>query len=73
MIVFIEEQLGELFTEDRSLREGLQQHMLPAFRRIEEGSTIRNPLLAQIKKDYELLFTLVGKGVNAIIARIGSD
>ncbi|WP_269431289.1 BglG family transcription antiterminator [Paenibacillus algorifonticola] len=70
LIAFMEEQLGEPFTEDRSLREGLQQHMLPAFRRIEEGSMIRNPLLAQIKKDYELLFTLIRKGVNAIVSTI---
>ncbi|WP_338552090.1 BglG family transcription antiterminator [Paenibacillus sp. KS-LC4] len=70
LIAFMEQQLGEPFTEDRSLREGLQQHMLPAFRRIEEGSLIRNPLLAQIKKDYELLFTLIRKGVNEIISTI---
>ncbi|MCK8488570.1 BglG family transcription antiterminator [Paenibacillus sp. MBLB2552] len=55
---------GIPFQEDRLLRSGLLEHMGPAFKRIREGSRIRNPLLSAIRKDYEELFGIVREAMN---------
>lgn len=55
---------GVPFQEDRLLRSGLLEHMGPAFKRIREGSRIRNPLLGAIRKDYEELFGIVREAMN---------
>ncbi|UPK42806.1 BglG family transcription antiterminator [Paenibacillus pabuli] len=44
------------FHEDRLLREGLIAHMEPVLERMDGRQIIRNPLLQQIRKDYESLF-----------------
>lgn len=54
---------GLPFQSDRSLREGLLEHMDPAFKRLREGTRIRNPLLGPIRKDYEYLFQIVRAAV----------
>lgn len=64
----LEERLGVPFSADRSLREGLISHMENALQRLEEGTTIRNPLLAKIKKDYEKLFGSIRQAVNETMA-----
>ncbi|WFR64928.1 PRD domain-containing protein [Paenibacillus amylolyticus] len=51
------------FHEDRLLREGLLAHMQPVMERIEGQQMIRNPLLQQIRKDYDSLFEDVKKSV----------
>ncbi|MCP1422606.1 mannitol operon transcriptional antiterminator [Paenibacillus xylanexedens] len=51
------------FHEDRLLREGLLGHMQPVMERIEGQQIIRNPLLQQIRKDYDSLFEDVKKSV----------
>lgn len=48
-------------SQDRSLLDGLIRHLSPAMERILKGETIRNPLLSQIKRDYESLFNVVHK------------
>jgi mannitol operon transcriptional antiterminator len=58
------------FSEDRSLRDGLLSHLESAMRRLQEGATIRNPLLSQIKKDYEALFEAIRLAVNETIIGI---
>ncbi len=55
---------GIPFQEDRLLRSGLLEHMGPAFKRIREGSRIRNPLLGAIRKDYEELFGIVREAMD---------
>jgi mannitol operon transcriptional antiterminator len=55
----MEENSGIRYSEDRSLRDGLLSHLEPALRRLQAGANIRNPLLTQIKKDYEDLFEAV--------------
>jgi mannitol operon transcriptional antiterminator len=55
----MEENSGIRYSEDRSLRDGLLSHLESALRRLQAGATIRNPLLTQIKKDYEDLFEAV--------------
>ncbi|WP_310832142.1 BglG family transcription antiterminator [Paenibacillus pedocola] len=54
---------GLPFQSDRSLREGLLEHMEPAFKRLREGTRIRNPLLGPIRKDYDYLFQIVRAAV----------
>lgn len=66
LIRFIENKTQISFMDDRSLVEGLIQHMHPAFQRISSGLAIRNPILTQIKKDYDQLFSLVRQGVSAL-------
>lgn len=57
---------GIPFQTDRSLREGLLEHIDPALKRIREGTRIRNPLLGPIRRDYEYLFTIVRAAVEDI-------
>ncbi|WP_258166239.1 BglG family transcription antiterminator [Paenibacillus sp. PCH8] len=52
------------FHEDRLLREGLIGHMQPVMERIEGQQVIRNPLLQQIRKDYDSLFEDVKQSVH---------
>ncbi|MGG6310948.1 BglG family transcription antiterminator [Paenibacillus macerans] len=59
---------GIPFQEDRLLRSGLLEHMSSAFKRIREGSRIRNPLLGAIRKDYEELFGIVREAMDESIA-----
>ncbi|BBI36373.1 BglG family transcription antiterminator [Cohnella abietis] len=54
------------YSKDRSLLAGLISHLGPAIRRLREGESIRNPLLAQIKKDYEVLFDAVRRNAEEI-------
>lgn len=63
LIRYVAVELGIGLAEDRSLTEGLMQHVIPAMQRLVNGEAIRNPLLSQIKKDYELLFRVVREGV----------
>ena len=57
---------GLPFQSDRSLREGLLEHIDPALKRIREGTRIRNPLLGPIRKDYEFLFHIVRSAVEEL-------
>ncbi len=66
LIRYVGVQLGVDFDQDRSLKEGLLQHITPVLLRLENNENIRNPLLSQIKKDYESLFMIVRAAVQAI-------
>ncbi|WP_309120905.1 BglG family transcription antiterminator [Paenibacillus sp.] len=59
LIAAVERRMHASLAGDRQLREGLLQHLEPAIARLREGGSIRNPLLQQIKKDYETLFLSV--------------
>lgn len=67
LIAFVEERVAVPLNQDRSLKEGLLYHIDPALKRIFEGGVIRNPLLSNIKRDYDLLFAIVREGANGII------
>ncbi|NUU77562.1 BglG family transcription antiterminator [Paenibacillus xylanilyticus] len=60
----MQERTGYAFQEDRLLREGLIAHMQPVMERIGGQQSIRNPLLQQIRKDYDSLFADVKKAVH---------
>ncbi|MFF2887211.1 BglG family transcription antiterminator [Paenibacillus sp. NPDC057967] len=55
LIRLMEEETGTPFHKDRTLLEGLISHLGHALERLQQGEAIRNPLLAQIKNDYESL------------------
>ncbi|WP_145332638.1 BglG family transcription antiterminator [Paenibacillus xylanexedens] len=59
----MQERTGYDFHEDRLLREGLIAHMVPVMERLEGHQMIRNPLLQQIRKDYDTLFEQVKRSV----------
>lgn len=59
----MQERTGYAFQEDRLLREGLIAHMVPVMERLEGHQMIRNPLLQQIRKDYDTLFEQVKRSV----------
>ncbi|ULL18394.1 PRD domain-containing protein [Paenibacillus sp. H1-7] len=63
----MEERSGVSYSEDRSLRDGLLSHLESALKRLQAGATIRNPLLTQIKRDYEELFEAIRLSVNETI------
>nr|WP_154957984.1 BglG family transcription antiterminator [Paenibacillus xylanexedens] len=59
----MQQRTGYAFHEDRLLREGLIAHMVPVMERLEGHQMIRNPLLQQIRKDYDTLFEQVKRSV----------
>ncbi|MGC5774228.1 BglG family transcription antiterminator [Paenibacillus pabuli] len=59
----MQEKTRYSFDEDRLLREGLIAHMEPVLERMKGRQLIRNPLLQQIRKDYESLFEDVREAV----------
>jgi len=60
-------KLGLPLERDASLLEGLVNHLGPALERLSRGEDIRNPLLAQIKKDFSQLFTTIRNAVNEVL------
>lgn len=58
------------FDQDRSLKEGLLQHIVPVYQKIQNGEYIRNPLVSQIKKDYAKLFESVAASVRQVFREI---
>ncbi|XID90725.1 BglG family transcription antiterminator [Paenibacillaceae bacterium WGS1546] len=60
-----ESLLGAALGADRSLLDGLIRHLGPALHRLSKGEAIRNPLLPQIKKDYETEFRAVRQSAEA--------
>ncbi|WP_179232848.1 BglG family transcription antiterminator [Paenibacillus rigui] len=70
LIQAMEERCGAPLSEDRSLRDGLLNHLEPALQRIADGERIRNPLLAQIRKNYEQLFSWVRQAADHIFKHI---
>ncbi|WP_079914674.1 BglG family transcription antiterminator [Paenibacillus sp. 32352] len=60
----MEERMGIRFSEDRSLRDGLLHHLESAITRLRSKGSIRNPLLGQIKRDYEELFAAVRQAMD---------
>lgn len=70
LIVRVQNSLQVDFSEDRSLRDGIFQHMEASIRRLNDGLSIRNPLLDQIQKDYAELFEAVGKAITAILPEL---
>ncbi|NOV04332.1 BglG family transcription antiterminator [Paenibacillus planticolens] len=67
LIRHMEARSGINYSSDRSLKDGLLSHLESALKQLRTGANIRNPLLAQIKKDYEGLFEDIREAVNETI------
>ncbi|WP_424767849.1 BglG family transcription antiterminator [Paenibacillus sp. sgz302251] len=70
LIEHVQKAMGADYSADPSLREGLFYHMRDALQRLNDGLSIRNPLLDQIKKDYVELFSIVREAVNHILSDV---
>jgi mannitol operon transcriptional antiterminator len=70
LIQYCEENLNVQFEKDSSLLHGLLTHMEPAIFRIKKNMKIRNPLLDQIKTNYEELFSVIQAGVNKVFPQL---
>ncbi|UJF31717.1 BglG family transcription antiterminator [Paenibacillus hexagrammi] len=70
LIARMEQIAGLQFRDDKSLSEGLLTHLGSALRRLRAGINIRNPLLSQIKRDYEPLFLMIRRAVDVTIPEI---
>lgn len=66
LVETLSRRTGFPFGEDRTLREGLVEHVGNAVKRLREGTRIRNPLLSPIRKDYEELFAVARESVDEI-------
>ncbi|MFD2662737.1 BglG family transcription antiterminator [Paenibacillus thailandensis] len=64
----VEQALGTELGEDRSLRDGLFSHLKISLQRLRDNQRIRNPLLAQIRKDYGSLFRVVRDAADSAFA-----
>ncbi|GGG08055.1 BglG family transcription antiterminator [Paenibacillus abyssi] len=67
LIEHVQIATGADFSMDHSLREGLFYHMKDALQRLADGLSIRNPLLDQIKKDFETLFGIVREAAHDVL------
>lgn len=70
LIRHIQQVMGVDFSEDRSLREGLIDHMKVAIQRLHDGLNIRNPLLDQIIRDYARLFGIVREATDSVFPEL---
>ena len=66
MIKLIEEEIGMDLMEDERLLIDLSIHLEPTIKRIILGMEIRNPLLAEIKENYDYIFKLSAKAAKII-------
>lgn len=63
LIQYINENLGVDLSGNTALLNDLVAHLKPAIYRLNQGMNISNPLIKEIRHDYEDLFLLVQKGV----------
>ncbi|WP_205137061.1 BglG family transcription antiterminator [Virgibacillus halotolerans] len=65
LIRYIGESLDVDFSDNTTLLHDLVAHLKPAIYRLEQGMHISNPLIEQIRNDYDDLFHLVQEGAHA--------
>ncbi|TXC91016.1 transcription antiterminator [Metabacillus litoralis] len=61
------EQLTNNKLQDQSLFQGLLAHLQPAIYRLKQGMKITNPLLQEIKRDYQELFEVIQQAVKVTL------
>lgn len=66
LIQTVEEATGYDLMNNAALLEGLVTHLRPALYRIQQNMGIANPLLQNIRKDYEDLFHIVEKACEEV-------
>ncbi|MGE6256639.1 BglG family transcription antiterminator [Heyndrickxia sporothermodurans] len=67
LIKQVEDLSGVQLKGDQSLIEGLLAHLQPTLYRLKQNMRISNPLLEQVKKDYEDLFRIVKTAVSRVL------
>lgn len=70
LIQYMEDATGEDLKDNAPLLEGLVTHLKPAIYRIRQNMGITNPLLKNIRKDYEELFQLVKDAVGEVFPEL---
>lgn len=67
LIQYVGDKFSVPLEQDASLKEDLLKHIRTAFERLARKEPIRNPLLVQIKRDYEPLFHTIREGARKIM------
>lgn len=70
LIQHIEDVTGDDLMNNLPLLEGLVTHLKPAIYRIRQNMGITNPLLKNIRKDYEELFQIVKDAVGKVFPEL---
>ncbi len=65
LIEKVEQLTNKELKHDSSLFQGLLAHLQPTIYRLTQGMKITNPLLKEIRQDYQELFTIVHQAVKA--------
>lgn len=65
-IEYVEDRMGLQLIRDKELKESLYVHIERALTRIRSGMCISNPLIEDVKKDYEELFGIIREGADRI-------
>ncbi|WP_404455464.1 BglG family transcription antiterminator [Virgibacillus necropolis] len=63
LINFISTELDTDVTENATLLKDLVAHLKPTIYRLKQGMTIKNPMIEEIKRNYDDLFQLIKEGV----------
>ncbi|WP_226037258.1 BglG family transcription antiterminator [Aquibacillus saliphilus] len=66
LISFISNQFDEELTNNSRLLSDLVAHLKPTIYRLKKQMNIKNPLLKEIKEDYQDLFTIIDLGVKEV-------
>lgn len=67
----VENQLGQRFSDDEALLEGLVSHLVPAVNRLRLGLQIHNPMLDQIKDQYPDVYKACKEAADFLSAKTG--
>jgi mannitol operon transcriptional antiterminator len=70
LIQYFEDATGDDLRDNAPLLEGLVTHLKPAIYRIRQDMGITNPLLKNIRKDYEDLFQIVKNAVGKVFPEL---
>ncbi|GAB3059136.1 BglG family transcription antiterminator [Virgibacillus ainsalahensis] len=70
LIQYISKELGIDLTQNNALLKDLVAHLKPAVYRLKQGMNIKNPMIQEIRKDYDELFHLIEEGAGATFVGI---
>lgn len=62
----VEEEMGIYLCQDQKLMDGLIVHLDKALKRTRSGMSISNPIIREIEKDYQELFSIVKASVREV-------
>lgn len=70
LIRYVSDALNEDLLNHPSLFQGLVAHLRPALYRIKQNMGISNPLLARIEQDYQALFHILQRAMEALLPEL---